>query len=245
MKIDYPKNPNSLFPKRKMSRQFGMQTQSSVRVILNVYDLSEVNMNLYPLGLGMYHSGVQVGGVEWSFASGAGVFQDSPKSVQAFRESIFMGEFQGNSRDIDAILDDLRPLFHGNSYNLLSQNCNSFAEAFCLRLLNKSIPGFVNRMANMGSMISCLLPESVTNQSAPVGDTSGNSSSGSGNSHLYSSRSYSSSNPVQAFQGSASKLGSSSGSSTEMKSMPIESSVSNSNSQDSVRRARLNALGIN
>ena len=78
-----------------------------------------------------------------------------------------MGVFNGSSRDIDAILNELKPQFGGSDYNILSKNCNAFAEAFMKRLVGKSIPGYVNRMAEIGSYFSCLLPPSITNQ-APV-----------------------------------------------------------------------------
>ena len=38
---------------------------------------------------------------------------------------------------------------------------------FVQRLLNRSIPGFVNRLAGLGSMVSCLMPPALTG-SAPV-----------------------------------------------------------------------------
>lgn len=69
---------------------------------------------------------------------------------------------------------------------------------FVQRLLHRSIPGYVNRLAGMGSMVSCLMPQSLSGQ-APVND--GNSSSGS-----------SSTAPVRnsqptSFGGSGNKLG--------------------------------------
>jgi deubiquitinase DESI2 len=49
---------------------------------------------------------------------------------------------------------------------------------FVQRLLNRSIPGFVNRLAGLGSMVSCLMPQALTGN-APVnreGQDSGTSS---------------------------------------------------------------------
>lgn len=140
------------------------------KVILNVYDLNpESNEILYQFGLGMYHSGVQIGGNEWTFAAGGGVYSHEPKGAGGakFRESIDMGNFSGTQRDLDRALDELRDSFKGPSYHILTKNCNSFAEALVLRLLNKSIPAYVNRMAFIGSFFSCLLPPSISND-APV-----------------------------------------------------------------------------
>jgi len=130
------------------------------------------------MGLGFYHSGVQIDSREWSYGGG-GVFSDEPLNAGGarFRESIDMGEFVGTSRDLDAVLDELRSKFKGADYNILLQNCNSFAEALCLRLLGRSIPPWVNRMAYLGSLVSCLLPQALTNQSSPVGGATASSSS--------------------------------------------------------------------
>lgn len=122
----------------------------------------------------MYHSGVQVGGNEYTFAGGSGVFSHSPKDVPppaSFRESVELGTFSGSSRDMDIILDDLRRTFTGDSYNLLLKNCNHFSEAFVQRLLGISIPAYVNRMAYMGGFVSCFLPPEMTGQ-APVDSSS-------------------------------------------------------------------------
>ena len=52
-------------------------------VVVNVYDLHprpELNDLLFPLGLGVYHSGIQVHGTEYTFGSGGGVFSHAPKA---------------------------------------------------------------------------------------------------------------------------------------------------------------------
>ena len=54
-------------------------------VVLNVYDLSPANEScLYSLGLGVHHSGVEILGQEYSFASGAGIFDSTPKQVRSY-----------------------------------------------------------------------------------------------------------------------------------------------------------------
>jgi hypothetical protein len=60
----------------------------------------------------------------------------------------------------------------------LTRNCNHFANAFVTKLLNKPIPGYVNRLANLGGMISCLFPPQLLSD-APVDQQQRNPSSGS------------------------------------------------------------------
>jgi hypothetical protein len=83
-----------------------------------------------------------------------------------------MGDFKGTSKDIETIIQSLRPQFGGKDYHVLNRNCNSFANEFLLRLIGKEIPGYVNRMAHIGSYFSCLLPPQMAGN-APVDDTSG------------------------------------------------------------------------
>ena len=70
-----------------------MNDTQGTEVILNVYFLgesSDPNMKrtqaLAPLGLGLYHSGVEINGLEFAYGgdpsnSGTGVFQSGPLAV--------------------------------------------------------------------------------------------------------------------------------------------------------------------
>ncbi|KDO30954.1 hypothetical protein SPRG_04142 [Saprolegnia parasitica CBS 223.65] len=146
-----------------------MAKKGKTAVILNVYDLMEANAYTHGLGLGAFHSGVDIAGDEYSFAGGAGIFTCRPKQADGavFRESIPMGYFEGSSNDARQVLDELRSEFQGHQYNLLTKNCNTFSNELCLRLLGVPIPAYVNRMAYLGSFLSCLLPRELTGQ-APV-----------------------------------------------------------------------------
>lgn len=113
-----------------------------------------------------------IDGREYTFASEAGIFHHDPKNVPTakFRETISMGVYNGTTKDLEITIDELKRSFQGSDYNVLTKNCNCFAEALVQKLLGKSIPGYVNRMAEIGSYFSCLLPPSITNQ-APVDST--------------------------------------------------------------------------
>ena len=136
-------------------------------VVLNVYDLSPYNYYVYWLGFGAYHSGLQLGGVEYSFGGndteGSGVYEISPLSEGAanFRQSIFLGKTTLSHAERTRILDQLRFEFKGRSYNLLHRNCNHFTNQLSLRLLGRSIPGFVNRGAGCVSRFKCCLPRAL------------------------------------------------------------------------------------
>jgi hypothetical protein len=171
-------------------------------VYLNVYDLQSgpVQDALFHLGCALHHSGVEVLGSEYSFASSVGIFSSVPREVPggvAFREQIELGVFDGTSADLRAVLGFLESEggFGPSSYHLLRRNCNHFASALCLKLLQRQIPGYVNRLSELAHCCDCLIPKSVL-EHAPVGDdaTGGAASRGP-------------TSTIQPFAGTGMKLG--------------------------------------
>lgn len=188
----------------------------TTKVILHLYDLSPANdIILYAIGCGLHHSGIEILGDEYSFSSGAGIFHSTPKDAPGaiFRESLELGLFDGGTKQLQSILSELRQDFGPNDYHLLRKNCNHFANALCWALLGKSIPPYINRLAEIGICCSCLLPRQLV-EHAPVGDTTNNNSSSTSTSTggTTFARSRATSRTVAPlFTGTGSKLGSSSG----------------------------------
>ena len=111
----------------------GGRTRVGTKVFLNVYDLAPANDFLYPVGCGFHHSGVEILGSEYSFASGAGVFDSTPKHAPGarFREQIEMGAFDGGQAELKLAISELRDEFPPDEYNLIRKNCNHFSAALC------------------------------------------------------------------------------------------------------------------
>jgi PPPDE putative peptidase domain. len=86
-----------------------------------------------------------------------------------------LGSFVGGSHEVRNAVGDLTRDFAPDAYHLIHKNCNHFANAFVYRLLRKEIPPFVNRLANIGGYMSCLLPKKML-ETAPVGGTAGGDS---------------------------------------------------------------------
>lgn len=156
----------------------GGRTRMGTKVILNVYDLSPANDMLYSIGMGLHHSGVEILGKEYSFASGGGIFDSGPKEAPGakFREALELGSFDGGSSELQSALSDLRDDFGPERYNLIRRNCNHFANALVWKLLGRTIPGHINRLADFGVCLSCILPKKLLEE-APVGPNSGSSGS--------------------------------------------------------------------
>ncbi|XP_009389906.2 deSI-like protein At4g17486 isoform X2 [Musa acuminata AAA Group] len=108
-------------------------------VVLNVYDLTPLNNYVRWLGIGIFHSGIEVHELEYGFGA-----HDFPTSgvFEAFTESIATE-------------------YHGDTYHLISKNCNHFTDDVSKRLTGRPIPRWVNRLAGLGAICNCLLPESL------------------------------------------------------------------------------------
>ncbi|CAN0283618.1 unnamed protein product, partial [Phaeothamnion confervicola] len=80
---------------------------------------------------------------------------------------------------VNDALDSLRSEFGPDRYNVLSNNCNSFADAFLRELTGRPAPAWVNRLAWLGSWFSCCLPPEMLGE-APVQANSFSAFGGSG-----------------------------------------------------------------
>ncbi|XP_057967867.1 deSI-like protein At4g17486 [Malania oleifera] len=141
--------------------------EGSVPVYLNVYDLTPINGYAYWLGLGVYHSGVQVHGVEYAFGAHeyptTGIFEGEPKQCDGFRfrKTILIGWTEMGPAAVRAIMEELAENYRGNAYNLITKNCNHFCNDACVRLTGNQIPRWVNRLARIGFLCNCVLPATI------------------------------------------------------------------------------------
>ncbi|KAF5461366.1 hypothetical protein F2P56_017470, partial [Juglans regia] len=124
--------------------------KGTVPVYLNVYDLTPINGYAYWLGLGVYHSGVQVHDVEYAFGAHdhgtSGVFEVEPKRCPGFtfRKSILIGRTDLGPKEVRAFMEKLAEGYCGNTYHLITKNCNHFCNDVCTRLTGKPIPRWQN-----------------------------------------------------------------------------------------------------
>ncbi|KAL8545599.1 hypothetical protein ACS0TY_005651 [Phlomoides rotata] len=106
-------------------------------------------------------------GLEYGFGAHeyptSGVFEVEPRSCPGFifRRSVLLGSIDLSRSEFRSFMEHISSNYHGDTYNLISKNCNHFTDEVCLRLTGKSIPGWVNRLARLGSFCNCLLPESI------------------------------------------------------------------------------------
>ncbi|WRX14829.1 PPPDE peptidase domain - like 2 [Theobroma cacao] len=108
-----------------------------------------------------------VHGVEFAFGAHdyptSGVFEVEPRQCPGFkfRKSIFMGTTCLDPVQVREFMERQSASYHGDTYHLIFKNCNHFCEDICYKLTGNQIPKWVNRLARIGSLCNCILPEAL------------------------------------------------------------------------------------
>lgn len=126
-------------------------------VLLNVYNLGEtnamrkVNAASSAIGGGVYHAGVEINGVEWSYGGtdddGTGVSKCYPRCHPGhnYRETVRMGQTKVKEYEVKRMLTRLVDEWPGHEYHFLKHNCLDFASTVTQELGVGRIPGWVDR----------------------------------------------------------------------------------------------------
>ncbi|KGN61763.1 deSI-like protein At4g17486 [Cucumis sativus] len=142
-------------------------TPGEAPVYLNVYDLTPANGYVYWAGLGIFHSGIEVYGIEYAFGAHdyptSGIFEVEPRTCPGFkfRKSIYIGTTCLDPIQVRDFMERQAANYHGDSYHLIVKNCNHFCEDVCRKLTGKCIPKWINRLARIGSKCNCILPKAL------------------------------------------------------------------------------------
>lgn len=112
-------------------------------IILNTYKLS-MNHFISKIGFDLYHTAIEYDGIEYAFgyldSQQSGIYEIIPMTFEDgnFMESLILGYCRKDS--FEAILAKIKKEYLGNSYNILTKNCNHFTDDLCKRILHKGIP---------------------------------------------------------------------------------------------------------
>lgn len=138
----------------------GPEVALSVYVLNNARVLNAVT-ELAGIG-GVYHVGVDVYGLEWSFGwceQGSGVHNVHVgcSELGLFKERVPLGRSPCSPGEIIATLDELRGAWAGPSYNLLQRNCVHFSGELVQRLQVRGCPAWVNSLTTFVDWLAQLL----------------------------------------------------------------------------------------
>lgn len=151
-------------------------------VKVNIYNLpnaQRTNAYLVSLGIGLYHTGVEVNGAEYSFSS-QGISRTPPRlpDFGTFKEQMNLGRFSGSMNDLQVKLERMRTTtFREGMYDIVHLNCNHFSDALCFELIHMHIPEWVNRAAALAGSVAPkgAQPTADTSGFAPLGQVSNKS----------------------------------------------------------------------
>ncbi|KPA79082.1 hypothetical protein ABB37_05607 [Leptomonas pyrrhocoris] len=139
------------------------RTEVQIPITLNVYSLLESNAKLSKMGMGVYHTGVVVYGIEWGYGevvenpNASGLFCVHPgQAAGTLYRTIRIGYTTRSPMQVDTILHRLENEWRSSEYHILHHNCNHFAQAFCDLLSTTEklqVPAWCNRAARVGDRI--------------------------------------------------------------------------------------------
>ena len=155
---------NSTRQRHTQSPRQNEKITSGYRVYINVYDIINKNRMVEKIGMGIYHTGIEINGSEYAYGGNSlmettGVYEIEPRSHEAFafRETLEAGY----APDWETVWDSLQSLmkkYKANQYDMLMRNCNHFSDEFLRLITGQGLPSHLNRAAYVGSFLHCLVP---------------------------------------------------------------------------------------
>lgn len=135
----------------------------SQAVFVNIYDMYTVNNYVSAMGVGIYHCGIEVYGVEFGYGGHpfpfSGIFEMTPRDNEElgesfrFKEAIEIGSTDFTRKEIEQIVKLMGREFRGIDYHLINKNCNSFSSQFSKTICGTDIPAWVNRLAYLSTFV--------------------------------------------------------------------------------------------
>ena len=136
-------------------------------VWLNIYHLTWLNYLLQIIGLGIYHTSIEIDSLEYSFGACeedvAGFYINDIGEISkilTLKEKIYMGNTLYSKNNIERLLALESPYWMGRTYDPFLKNCNNFTKHF-LKLILVGIvdyPTYVNRICKFSHVFSSFYP---------------------------------------------------------------------------------------
>mmetsp|Transcript_38546 Transcript_38546/g.81792 ORF Transcript_38546/g.81792 Transcript_38546/m.81792 type:complete len:418 (-) Transcript_38546:69-1322(-) len=170
-------------PSTPSSPTKGGRLRGSGQAFLHIYDLKGVaglNDTTISMGLGVFHVGIEVYGVEWSYGYFdspnlvSGVYPFHPKKcpIGTYRESQSLGPIRAHSAaDVWRLLEALATEWLGHEYHPLKYNCLDFCRELSRLLHLQEMPTWVGRLATVADALLTPLLDSFQVRLVPHVET--------------------------------------------------------------------------
>ncbi|CAG9317556.1 unnamed protein product [Blepharisma stoltei] len=141
-----------------------------MQVYLNVYHIAKLSKYTATVGMGIYHSTIEINNLEYSFGKGdeegSGIYTivAGTSNGLVLCERKLLGICDKTMYEIECILVELKKEFFSENYHLILRNCNHFAQAFAYSLLKTRVPRYINRLSDMTHCLTCILPPNIWNR---------------------------------------------------------------------------------
>ena len=141
--------------------------QKGTPVWLNVYHLTCLNYFLQIIGMGIYHTSIEIDSYEYTFGSSkedvAGFYINKVGEISKLlklKEKIYMGNTIYTETNIERILALESPYWMGRTYDPFLKNCNHFTKSFLKLILFSNIkyPVYINRICKYAQVFSSFYP---------------------------------------------------------------------------------------
>ena len=141
--------------------------QKGTPVWLNVYHLTCLNYFLQLIGIGIYHTTIEIESYEYTFGSSkediAGFYINKVGEISKIlklKEKIYMGNTLYSKHNIERLLAIESPYWMGRTYDPFLKNCNHFTKFFLKLILFSNIkyPVYINRICKYGQVFSSFYP---------------------------------------------------------------------------------------
>jgi len=155
------------------------------QVWLNIYDLLLTNYTTSKFGLGVYHTGVVIYGVEYCYSGPqegklhlevTGLRTTIPGDSSwiedaVFKEPVLIGYSELSPLEVNSVYLEMCDIYRGPSYNILNRNCNHFTRDFLSRILDQEsltarghfrgqdiLPPYIDRITRVATKVRPCLP---------------------------------------------------------------------------------------
>jgi hypothetical protein len=146
-------------------------------ISLNIYNYMQANCLLEQLGIGLYHTGIEIkyvcdrhSNIEYQFICCSenphetGVCSIRPGTGGfPFNRKVPLAILPVPRERFDQIFRQLEAKYTVGRYNLFGNNCNHFVADFVLQLTGIVLPNYLFRMTNFLGLFSCCLPDNYLN----------------------------------------------------------------------------------